>query len=161
MKKLLALGLIILMALPANVLAAGEEATIKQLQEQIQKLSAQLDALAKQVEANKMAAQSAPKAPAAPATQAGQEEIKELAKRLDKVEKHSVLDRIEFTPVAEAAPDLLAWCLRFVEQGFASADETASDRIARTASHCVGFHVHYGRAIVEPLCRHRHAVTSC
>ena len=86
MKKLLALGLIILMALPANVLAAGEEAAIKQLQEQIQKLSAQLDALAKQVEANKVAAQSAQPAVAAPAAQASDEEVKELAKRLDKVQ---------------------------------------------------------------------------
>ena len=100
MKKLLALGLMVLLAFPANVLAAGEEATIKQLQEQIQKLSVQLEALAKQVEANKTEAQSAAKvqaAPAAPAAQPAQEEIKELAKRLDKVEKHSVLDRIEFS----------------------------------------------------------------
>jgi hypothetical protein len=94
MKKLLTLGLIALLAFPTYGLAAGEEATIKQLQEQIQRLSTQLEALAKQVEANKVTAKTAPPVPAAPPSD---EEIKELAKRLDKVEKHSVLDRIEFS----------------------------------------------------------------
>ena len=65
MKKLFVVGLMVLLAFPVNVFAAGEEATIKQLQEQIQKLSAQLDALAKQVETDKKAAQSAPAAPMA------------------------------------------------------------------------------------------------
>ena len=92
MKKIIALGLIALLALPASALAAGEEATIKQLQEQIQKLSTQLEALAKQVEANKQAAPAS-----APAAQPAQPEIKELSKRLDKVEKHALLDRLEFS----------------------------------------------------------------
>jgi outer membrane murein-binding lipoprotein Lpp len=101
MKRLVSLGLIALLALPVATLAASpEEAAIQQLQQQIQKLSAELEALAKKVEESKQAAPAAPSvvAPApAPAAAPAMSEIKELAKRLDKVEKHSVLDRIEFS----------------------------------------------------------------
>ncbi|NJC88521.1 MAG: DUF3373 domain-containing protein [Desulfuromonas sp.] len=100
MKKFVTLGLMALLALPANGLAAGEDAAIQQLQEQIQKLSAQLEALSKRVEANKQAVP-------APAAQPAQEEIKDLAKRLDKVEKHSVLDRIELSGDARFKADSL------------------------------------------------------
>lgn len=64
MKKLLTLGLLALLALPASVLAAGEDVAIQELQKQIQKLSEELD---------------------------------DLSDRLDGAEKHSTLDRIEFS----------------------------------------------------------------
>jgi hypothetical protein len=99
MRRFLSLGLLALLALPASGLAASpEEDAIQQLQQQIQKLSAELEALAKKVEESKEAAPSAPAVVApAPAVSPAMSEIKELAKRLDKVEKHSVLDRIEFS----------------------------------------------------------------
>jgi hypothetical protein len=93
------LGLVALLALPVATQAASqEEAAIQQLQQQIQKLSAELEALAKKVEESKpQAVLPAPPAPPAQAAQPAQAEIKELAKRLDKVERHSTLDRIEFS----------------------------------------------------------------
>ena len=99
MRRLLCLGLITLLALPVATLAASpEETAIQELQKQIQKLSAELEALAKKVEERKQAAPPAPAVVApAPVPAPEQSEIKELAKRLDKVEKHSVLDRIEFS----------------------------------------------------------------
>lgn len=86
MKKLVGLGLMALLALPASGMAAStDEQMIQQLQQQIQQLSSQLATLAQKVEENKKAAE-------APKT-----EIKELTKRVDAAEKHSVLDRIEFS----------------------------------------------------------------
>ena len=68
MRKMMSLGLAILLALPAAGLAAtAEEAAIQQLQQQIQKLSAELEALAKKVEASKQAAPPLRQAPAAAA----------------------------------------------------------------------------------------------
>jgi len=97
MKRFMSLGLIALLALPsAGLAAAPEEDAIKQLQQQIQKLSAELEALSKQVEENKPAAPPAVATPA-PAPTPAASEIKELSKRLDKVEKHAILDRIEFS----------------------------------------------------------------
>ena len=99
MKRLVSLGLVALLALPVATLAASqEEIAIQELQKQIQKLSAELESLAKKVEESKQAAPPAPAVAApTPAAAPAQSEIKELAKRLDKVEKHSVLDRIEFS----------------------------------------------------------------
>ncbi len=64
MKKLLILGLMALLALPATGLAAGEDVAIQELQKQIQKLTEELD---------------------------------DLSDRIDVTEKHSTLDRIEFS----------------------------------------------------------------
>lgn len=97
MRRFLSLGLLALLALPASGLAASpEEDAIQQLQQQIQKLSAELETLAKKLEESKQAAPPAQPAPVQ-AAQPDQSEIKELAKRLDKVERHAILDRIEFS----------------------------------------------------------------
>lgn len=109
MRRFLSLGLMALLALPASGLAAGEEVAIQQLQEQIQKLSAQLEALAKKVEENKQAAPAAPAATPAPAAQITQSDFDDLADRLDKVEKHSVLDRINFSGDARFKADSLIY----------------------------------------------------
>jgi len=90
MKRLVSLGLVTLLAMPVATQAASpEEAAIQQLQQQIQKLSAELEAPAKKVEESKQVAPPAP-AVVAPAATPAIAEIKELEKRLDKVEKHSV-----------------------------------------------------------------------
>lgn len=50
MKKLLTLGLLALLALPASALAAGEDVAIQELQKQIQKLSEELDDLSERLD---------------------------------------------------------------------------------------------------------------
>ncbi|MDT8440049.1 MAG: DUF3373 family protein [Desulfuromonadales bacterium] len=93
MKRFVNLGLIALLALPATTLATTpEEAALQQLQQQIEKLSAELEALSKKVEASKGTGEQ-PTAAAQPTP----DEFKELEKRLDKVERHATLDRIEFS----------------------------------------------------------------
>lgn len=106
MKRLLCLGMAALLALPAAGLAATpEEVAIQELQQKIQQLSAALEALSKKVEESKKT-----EAPASP-------EVKELAKRLDAVEKHSVLDRITFTGDLRGKADSLVYKDITVNQG--------------------------------------------
>lgn len=103
MRRLVCLGLAALLALPAAGLAATpEEVAIQELQQKIQQLSAALESLSKQVEESKKPAAAQP-------AQAAQPEIKELAKRLDAVEKHSVLDRISLSGDLRVKADSLVY----------------------------------------------------